>query len=172
MNLDAFALTACKTLLKHPQRTCKHSSKRTKRPSSQPFSYSTLPSWFWQELSTREYGRNLKISLIGRKGLIPLKLSAALDRDQRRDIEDLACHRPSSAEVEELLRWVLRNIHETSTHPKLPSLLQELTLPRQHHATHHNSKRDLMRKLLPSEVSETLSDPSPSQPPCSINSTT
>lgn len=90
------------------------------------FDLSTLPSWFWQELDTREYGRHLKISFIGRKGLILLKLSAALDRDQRRDIEDLACLKPTSAEVEELLRWVLRHIHETSTHPKLPSLLQEL----------------------------------------------
>lgn len=90
------------------------------------FDLSTLPSWFWQELDTREYGRNLKISFIGRKGLILLKISAALDRDQRRDIEDLACLKPTSPEVEELLRWVLQNIHETSTHPKLPSLLQEL----------------------------------------------
>lgn len=90
------------------------------------FDLSTFPSWFWQELDTREYGRNLKISFIGRKGLILLKLSAALDRDQRRDIEDLACLKPSSAEVEELLRWVLLNLYETSPHPKLPSLLQEL----------------------------------------------
>jgi hypothetical protein len=87
---------------------------------------SLLPSWFWQELDTREYGNSLKISFIGRKGLILLKLSAALDRDQRRDMEDLACLNASSAEMEDLLRWVLRNIHETSTHPKLPSLLQEL----------------------------------------------
>jgi hypothetical protein len=87
---------------------------------------STLPTWFWQELETREYGRNLKISFIGRKGLILLKLSAALDRDQRRDIEDLACLKPTSTEVEELLRWILGNIHETSIHPKLASLLHEL----------------------------------------------
>jgi len=86
----------------------------------------TIPSWFWQELDTREYGSHLNISFIGRKGLIVLKLSAALDRDQRRDVEDLTCLNPSSAEVEELLHWVLSNIHETSTHPKLPSLLHEL----------------------------------------------
>lgn len=90
------------------------------------FDLSLLHSWFWQELDTREYGRNLKISFIGRKGLILLKLSAALDRDQRRDIEDLACLKPTRAEVEELLRWLLLHIHETSTHPKLPSLLHEL----------------------------------------------
>ena len=87
---------------------------------------SLLPSWFWQELDTREYGSSLKISFIGRKGLILLKLSAALDRDQRRDLEDLACLKASSAEMEDLLRWLFRNIHEASTHPKLPTLLQEL----------------------------------------------
>jgi len=87
---------------------------------------SQLPAWFWQELDTREFGSNLKISFIGRKGLILLKLSAALDRDQRRDIEDLACLKSSSTEMEELLRWVLQNLHETTTHPKLPTLLREL----------------------------------------------
>jgi len=90
------------------------------------FDLSLLPAWFWQEPDTREYGSHLKISFIGRKGLILLKLSAALDRDQRRDIEDLACLKPTSAEVEELLRWVLRKIHEISTHPKIPNLLSEL----------------------------------------------
>ena len=87
---------------------------------------SALPSWFWQEIDTREFGSHLKVSFIGRKGLILLKLSAALDRDQRRDLEDLACLQPTRTEVEEFLRWVLRHIHETSTHPKLPSLLHEL----------------------------------------------
>ena len=90
------------------------------------FDLSTLPSWFWQELDNREYGRNLKISFIGRKGLILLKLSAALDRDQRRDIEDLACLGPTRFETEELLRWVLRNIYEVPAHPKIPTLLREL----------------------------------------------
>jgi hypothetical protein len=87
---------------------------------------SALPSWFWTELDTRTYGSNLKISFIGRKGLILLKLSASLERDQRRDLEDLACLKPASDEVEELLRWILRHIHETSTHPKLATLLHEL----------------------------------------------
>ena len=87
---------------------------------------SLLPSWFWQEMDTREYGDILKISFIGRKGLILLKLSAALDRDQRRDIEDLICLKPTRAETDEFLHWVLHNINRTSTHPKLPTLLQEL----------------------------------------------
>lgn len=88
--------------------------------------FSTLPAWIWQELDTREYGSHLKVSFIGRKGLILLKLSAALDRDQRRDLEDLAYLKPTCTEVEEILRWVLRHIHENSTHPKLPGLLHEL----------------------------------------------
>ncbi len=87
---------------------------------------SLLPSWFWQEIDTREYGKCLKISFIGRKGLILLKLSATLDRNQRRDMEDLTCLSPTRSELEELLRWVLRNIHDSNTHPKLPILLQEL----------------------------------------------
>ena len=90
------------------------------------FDFSLFPAWFWQELDTREYGRNLKVSFIGRKGLILLKLSAALDREQRRDIEDLACLNATRAELEELLRWVLQNIHETATHPKIPTLLEQL----------------------------------------------
>jgi hypothetical protein len=90
------------------------------------FDFALLPSWFWQEIQTREYGQNLKISFIGRKGLILLKLSAALDRDVRRDIEDLVCLSATCAELEELLRWLFQNIHETRSHPKLPVLLQEL----------------------------------------------
>ena len=90
------------------------------------FDLSLLPTWFWQELDTREYGRNLKISFIGRKGLILLKLAAALDRDQRRDLEDLASLRATGPETEECLRWVLTNLHEARTHPKLPLLLREL----------------------------------------------
>jgi hypothetical protein len=90
------------------------------------FDYSLVPSWFWQDLDTREYGKNLRISFISRQGLILLKLSAALDRDQRRDMEDLASLKPTRSEMEDLLRWVLNNLHETSTHSKLSTLLTEL----------------------------------------------
>ena len=90
------------------------------------FDLSSLPAWFWQDLDTREYGQNLKISFVRRKGLILLKLCAALDRDQRRDTEDLVSLSPTGAELEELLRWIFKNVFETQTHPKLPTLLQEL----------------------------------------------
>lgn len=90
------------------------------------FDLSLLPTSFWQDIDTREYGQTLKVSFIGRPGLILLKLSAALDRDQRRDVEDLLSLSPTRAETEESLRWVLRHLHGTITHPKLHHLLQEL----------------------------------------------
>ncbi len=90
------------------------------------FDLALLPTYFWHELETREYGLNLRISFIGRPGLILLKLGAALDRDQRRDIEDLLKLRPSRTETVESLRWVLWHLHRTATHPKLCPLLQEL----------------------------------------------
>ena len=90
------------------------------------FDLASVPSWFWLELDTREYGKNLRISFIGRKGLILLKLSAALNRDQRRDMEDLASLNPSRSETDELLLWVLKNLHDTVTHPKIRTLLNEL----------------------------------------------
>ena len=81
---------------------------------------------FWQDLDTREYGLSLKISFVHRKGLILLKLYAALNRDQRRDMEDLVSLNPNDAELEEFLRWILNKVFENQTHPKLSLLLQEL----------------------------------------------
>lgn len=94
--------------------------------SLQSFDLSSFPTWFWQDLDTREYGWSLKISFVRRKGLILLKLCAALNRDQRRDVEDLTSLNASRAELEELLYWILKNVFETQTHPKIPTLLQEL----------------------------------------------
>lgn len=85
-----------------------------------------VPPDFWKDLETRAYGANLKVSFIGRQGLILLKLAAALDRDQRRDIEDLLQLKPSLSEAERSVRWLLRTRYETRSHPKLPNLLREL----------------------------------------------
>lgn len=90
------------------------------------FDLSVLPTRFWQEVDTREYNHHLKISFIGRPGLILLKFSAVLGRDQRRDIDDLLCLQPTPTETEEFLRWVLVHFHDTKTHPKIPTLLQEI----------------------------------------------
>jgi hypothetical protein len=90
------------------------------------FDLSLLPTSFWQDLDTRDYGQFLKVSFIGRPGLILLKLSAALGRDQRRDIEDLLKLKPTATETEESLRWIFQHLLGTTTHPKLHPLLQEL----------------------------------------------
>jgi len=90
------------------------------------FDLSLLPTSFWQDLDTREYGQTLKVSFIGRLGLILLKLSAALNRDQNRDIEDLLKLKPTAIETEESLRWILQHLLGTTTHPKLHHLLQIL----------------------------------------------
>jgi hypothetical protein len=88
--------------------------------------FSQLPHRFWRDLDTRDYGDHLKISFIGREGLIMLKFAAALGRDQRRDIEDLRSLQPTRLETEESLRWVLRHLHDRENHPKIPTLLQEI----------------------------------------------
>lgn len=90
------------------------------------FDLSLLPKRFWQDIDTREFGDHLKVSFIGRPGLILLKFNAALGRDQRRDIDDLLCLQPTRAETAESLHWVLRHLHDRKTHPKIPSLLQEI----------------------------------------------
>lgn len=41
-------------------------------------------------------------------------------------IEDLQNLKPTRAETEQSLRWVLRHLHASTTHPKLHHLLQEL----------------------------------------------
>lgn len=90
------------------------------------FDLSQLPTSFWQDIDDREYGQALKVSFIGRPGLILLKLGAALGRDQHRDMEDLLSLKPTQIETEESLRWILKNLHGTTTHSKLHSLLKEL----------------------------------------------
>jgi len=90
------------------------------------FDLSQLPKRFWEDLETHEFGDQLKVSFIGRPGLILLKFAAALGRDQRRDIEDLLCLQPTRNETAESLNWLLRHFHDRETHPKIPTLLQEI----------------------------------------------
>lgn len=90
------------------------------------FDFSLVPNSFWQNLDTRAYGESLKVSFIGRPGLILLKFCAALDRDQRRDIEDLLSLKPTLQETEESLRWALQHFHGSATHLKLHPLLLEI----------------------------------------------
>ncbi|MEM9281752.1 MAG: hypothetical protein AAGA96_08000 [Verrucomicrobiota bacterium] len=54
----------------------------------------------------REFGSHLKITFIGRKGQLYLKMFAACGRDEDRDIEDLRALELSVEEAEEVATWI------------------------------------------------------------------
>ncbi len=85
-----------------------------------------LPELTWWSFDTRTYGTRLRVSYIRRNGLILLKLHAALDRDEPRDLTDLTALNPTAEETASHLDWVLREILGQTTHPKLPQILNHL----------------------------------------------
>ncbi len=85
-----------------------------------------LPTSFWQEMETRDYGHYLKISFVTRSGQIQLKTYAALNRAKPRDLDDLRTLAPNSSETEAAVRWVLDHIPVLSHRDKLPDLLTHL----------------------------------------------
>lgn len=85
--------------------------------------FQRVPATFWHGVETREYGEKLKISFMGRPGMILLKLLAALERDQQRDLEDLKCLNPSGGEIEEQLGWALARLNEPPEQSKISNLL-------------------------------------------------
>lgn len=88
--------------------------------------FQALPASFWTDLETRDYGGWLQIAFVGRSGQILLKLYAALNREEPRDLEDLKALAPDARETEDALRWVFREIPGL-THPeRLPELVTYL----------------------------------------------
>lgn len=85
-----------------------------------------LPALTWWSFDTRTYGTRLRVSYIRRNGLILLKLHAALDRDEPRDLTDLTALNPTAEETASNLDWVLKEILGQTTHPKLPQILNHL----------------------------------------------
>jgi hypothetical protein len=85
-----------------------------------------LPEWIWWSYDTRSYGKNLHISYIRREGLILLKIYAALDRNEARDLTDLTALQPTEDETQRHLDWILKEILGQTTHPKLAPVLQHL----------------------------------------------
>lgn len=65
-----------------------------------------LPSEVWSDLLEEAYGTRLRISHVGRAGQILLKLNAALDRREPRDLDDLKTLAPTVAECDRAQRWV------------------------------------------------------------------
>lgn len=65
-----------------------------------------LPPEVWSDLLEEAYGTRLRISYVGRAGQILLKLNAALDRREPRDLDDLKALAPTAAECNRALHWV------------------------------------------------------------------
>jgi hypothetical protein len=85
-----------------------------------------LPELIWWSFDTRAYGPCLRVSYIKRDGLILLKIYAALDRDEPRDLTDLTALQPGEEETLRHVDWILEEILGQTTHPKLPAVLTHL----------------------------------------------
>lgn len=90
------------------------------------FGRDQLPELIWWSFDTRTYGSRLMVSFIRRDGLILLKLHAALDRDEPRDLTDLTALQPNEEETRRHLDWILGEILGQTTHPKLEGVLNHL----------------------------------------------
>jgi hypothetical protein len=84
------------------------------------------PAYFWQDLSDVEYGSHLKISYLSRPGLITLKLYAALNRKEQRDLTDLEALAPNEQELHNATDWVFDQALDTNAHTDLITILQYL----------------------------------------------
>lgn len=85
-----------------------------------------LPELIWWSFDTRSYGSCLRVSFIRRDGLILLKIYAALDRDEPRDLADLTALQPNEEETRRHIDWILTEIIGQTTHPKLEGILNHL----------------------------------------------
>jgi hypothetical protein len=82
------------------------------------------PPYFWEDFMDEEYGTHLKISYLSRKGLITLKILAAIQRDAARDAEDLIALQPSETDTIEALDWCIATTVElASSQLKINSIL-------------------------------------------------
>ena len=84
------------------------------------------PAYFWQDLSDVEYGSHLKISYLSRPGLINLKLYAALNRKEQRDLTDLEALAPNEQELHNATDWVFDQALDTNAHTDLITILRYL----------------------------------------------
>lgn len=66
----------------------------------------TLPSEVWQGLREQSYGSSLRISYVARTGQIPLKLHAAVERREARDLDDLKALAPNADECRRAAQWI------------------------------------------------------------------
>jgi hypothetical protein len=85
-----------------------------------------LPDGIESRLTPRQYGPLLRISFIGRRDQIFLKLHAAVDRDGGRHLQDLLELAPTAEEWLAAARWTRTQDPSQGFHYNLRSLLQQL----------------------------------------------
>ncbi|MGJ8643629.1 MAG: hypothetical protein ACSHX9_09495 [Luteolibacter sp.] len=68
-------------------------------------SLADMPPEIWRDMTVQAYGTRLKISFIGRLGMIFLKLCAAVERDEQRDMDDLIALAPTITECEQFRKY-------------------------------------------------------------------
>lgn len=88
--------------------------------------YHLLPSSFWTDVETRDYGDYLRLRFVNRSGQILLKFYAVLNRNETRDLEDLRALNPKATETEAAVRWLLDSIPGLTQIHKLPDILHVL----------------------------------------------
>ena len=82
-----------------------------------------LPPEVWQDLQKRSYGSGLHISYVGRAGQIPLKLHAAVDRREGRDLDDLKALAPDADECRRAEHWLRQASLDAERERRLAEIL-------------------------------------------------
>ncbi len=85
-----------------------------------------LPTSFWTDLKTHDYGDHLRVRFVGRSGQILLKLYATLNREEDRDLEDLHALGPDADETDRGLKWLLSAIPTITHRERLGLVLARL----------------------------------------------
>lgn len=86
-----------------------------------------LPPEVWQEMGEQPYGSCLRISYLGRIGLIHLKMQAAVQRSEQRDLEDLRALSPTKKECLRAVQWMERTDSlDEARRDRLANLMKEL----------------------------------------------
>lgn len=85
-----------------------------------------LPPEVWNDLREKSYGRSLRISYVGRAGQIPLKLHAAMGRNEARDLDDLKALAPTAEECRRAAGWLRRAALDDAGERRLNEILELL----------------------------------------------
>ena len=86
-----------------------------------------LPPEMWSGMLERNYGPSLRIGFVGRVGLIYLKMYAATDRIEKRDVEDSKALAPTSEEWRNVVSWLqTRDLLDDAKRERLLGIQRQL----------------------------------------------